>query len=133
MHYEELADTKTKISGVMTKMKAVLGMYWGDEDTELLIACKGVYTTDAPTAVARVMRSGQIGMAIFSCVWLACSRQLGRDRVITAIDNLEKEEFDEDRNKNFFDMMGQERQMLRQEGHVRGKHKWINNVSFCAL
>ena len=133
-HYENLVETPSKIHRFLSKMRHALTILWGRDDLAELIAVDGQFTLSVQ-AVARVMQTGQTGFSVFSSAWLACSREIFRSRTMQAIESLELDEFAADRTELFTKMMDQQVQKLREEGHKRGKHKWLGGVTMfaCAM
>lgn len=89
-YYEEMADTETKVGRFLVRMQKELALLAGSSDIDGLIAANGLFT-DQPHIVARVMKASLVGKAMFSSVWLACSREIFLGKVVAGMLDLERE------------------------------------------
>jgi hypothetical protein len=76
--------------------------------------------------VAAIIKASVTGAAMFKSVWLSCSRQLFTKNMALHLQDVEKEEFQMDRFKEYMNLMDTHSAGLRAEGHRRGKkNTWI--------
>ena len=121
--FEAQANTRSRISSYLGRRSAELSLFCDEKDIETLMNVEGPLESEAH-CVARCMQRCEVMRTMLSSVWLACSRQIFRDKVKTQLVALEREDFSEDRRRQFEAMMGEESRRLRAEGHSRGKHKF---------
>lgn len=126
-YYEEMAETDTKIIRFVARMRNELALFADEVGIDDLIAANGAYTS-IPHGVARVMSACETGRTMLASVWLSCSREIFLKKALDALADLEKEDFMDDRDTAFKQLMEQESRKLRVEGHRRGKQKWNGKV-----